>query len=120
LLPVAFLMLLLILAVFLPVLLVLLNGLSLPLHQQFGATLLYAVVLSCAILVGMVWQQAIHLLASWAAKGRTASVQRLFHGALFLSSVFVGLSWGGWILQRGWDIWSAPLPGTLFSKTVLS
>lgn len=120
LLPISFLMLLLILSVFLPVLLVLLNVLSLPLYQKFGAILLYAVVLSCAMLVGMVWQQVIHLLASWVAKGRTASVQRLFHGAFFLSSLFAGLSLGIWFLQRGWDIWSAPLPGIFFSKAVIS
>ena len=41
LLPISFLMLLLILSVFLPVLLVLLNVLSLPLYQKFGAILLY-------------------------------------------------------------------------------
>ncbi len=120
LLPISFLMLLLILAVFLPILLVFLDALSLPFHQQLGAILLYAIVLGCALLIGVIWQQVIHLLVGWVAKGRSASVQRFFHGAFFLSSVFACVSWGVWNLKRGWDIWFTPLPGALFSKTVLN
>lgn len=119
LLPIALLMLGLVLTVFLPVLLVLLDSLPLSISQRIVAVLLYAGTLACAMALGMMWQQSIHLLAQFAARGRSTSVQRLFHGGFFLLSVMVAMAWGGWFIQQGWDIWSAPLPGALFAESVL-
>ncbi|MBD1371438.1 hypothetical protein IC620_03595 [Hazenella sp. IB182357] len=72
-----------------PTLLTLLKPFSFSVSKWIFIMGSFIMLLLLAVLLGLIWQQMIHLVTRWILKNRSANTHRIFHSFLFLFSIMI-------------------------------